>query len=142
MEEQHRSTGQWDAAGRRTPTVLGCPLTRCPLQSCDLTCDTVSQACEAASRCSRVRLMANRLQAQLDESSASCRSSSASATCQVRTEHRLSQTSIDQVTTRVHTCPHAEGRPHSPTVWTPSFTSEAYVIMASGKVMGFYQSAP
>ncbi|XP_056879350.1 protein-methionine sulfoxide oxidase mical3b-like isoform X2 [Takifugu flavidus] len=72
-------------------------------QSCDLTCDTVSQACDAASRCSRVRLMANRLQAQLDESSGSCRSSSASGTCQRRD---------------VPTAPHS-GDPPSP----PSLTS-------------------
>lgn len=102
----------------------------CPLQSCDPTCDTVSQACDAASRCSRVRLMANRLQAQLDESSGSCRSSSASGTCQrVSAEHHLSQNSIDRVTARVQeqrdvpTAPHS-GDPPSP----PSLTSSWHPV--------------
>uniref|UniRef100_H3CCS2 F-actin monooxygenase n=1 Tax=Tetraodon nigroviridis TaxID=99883 RepID=H3CCS2_TETNG len=49
----------------------------CPPQSCDLAADALGQVCAAAPRCSRVRRLANQLQAQLEESSAPCRSSAA-----------------------------------------------------------------
>ncbi|KAL7370494.1 hypothetical protein ABVT39_002338 [Epinephelus coioides] len=61
---------QKDTVGKRRRTS----------RSCDLNRDDVSQVCDEAfvgrASGSRVRLMANQLQAKLDESSASCRSSS------------------------------------------------------------------
>ncbi|XP_049892841.1 F-actin-monooxygenase MICAL3-like [Epinephelus moara] len=68
---------QKDTVGKRRRTSRVC---RDQQESCDLNRDDVSQVCDEAfvggASGSRVRLMANQLQAKLDESSASCRSSS------------------------------------------------------------------
>lgn len=58
-------------------------------QSCDLSDDVTGQVCdEVYVGGSRVRLMANQLQAKLDESSSTCRSSSSSSAASLRRQVR------------------------------------------------------
>lgn len=87
----------------------------CPPQSCDRSGEAFSQVREAASRCSRVQLLANQLQAQLEESSASCRSStsprsSAAGECQQVTRQRRSAPVSQSTVSHVTTCSQSRGR--------------------------------